>query len=90
MYRDRIDCNELLFSGQNIYYANIGLFLDRYIIVGCHYDAWSYGGVDPNTGIAVLIEVASALTKLAAKGFPLLSCFLSNIFCCRTLAYVII
>ncbi|VDM76596.1 unnamed protein product, partial [Strongylus vulgaris] len=33
---------------------------ERYIILGNHYDAWTYGAMDPNAGTAVLAEVARA------------------------------
>lgn len=35
---------------------------DRYVILGNHFDAWVYGSMDPNSGTAVLAEVARALT----------------------------
>lgn len=44
------------------------LYADRYIIVGCRYDAWSYGGVSPSTGTAVMMELVKALTKLSNEG----------------------
>ena len=44
------------------------VLLDRYVIVGCHYDAWFNGGVNPNTGTAVMIEVAKALGEMVNKG----------------------
>lgn len=31
---------------------------DRYVLLGNHYDAWVYGSVDPNSGTAVLAEIA--------------------------------
>ena len=34
---------------------------DRYVIVGCHYDAWSFGAVDPGSGTSVLTELARVL-----------------------------
>ncbi len=37
---------------------------DRYIIIGSHYDAWSFGATDPNSGTAVLMEVARAFAQL--------------------------
>ncbi|VDN05041.1 unnamed protein product [Thelazia callipaeda] len=36
---------------------------DRYVIIGNHYDAWVYGSLDPNSGTAILAEVARALVK---------------------------
>ncbi|RCN30473.1 hypothetical protein ANCCAN_23756, partial [Ancylostoma caninum] len=34
---------------------------DRYVILGNHYDAWVYGSMDPNSGTAILAEVARAM-----------------------------
>jgi len=34
---------------------------ERNLILGTHYDAWSFGGVDPQSANAVLLEVARAL-----------------------------
>ncbi|CAA9963830.1 Glutamate carboxypeptidase 2 [Pyrenophora teres f. maculata] len=43
---------------------------DEVVIVGNHRDAWIIGGAaDPNSGSAVLIELANALGKLVAKGW---------------------
>lgn len=40
---------------------------DRYIIVGCHYDAWTFGGVSPNTGTAVLMELAKTMSEMTTQ-----------------------
>ncbi|CAH1262395.1 NAALAD2 [Branchiostoma lanceolatum] len=42
---------------------------DRYVIVGNHHDAWVYGGVDPSSGTAVLLELARAMGKLKREGW---------------------
>ena len=36
---------------------------DRYVILGNHYDAWNYGALDPNSGTAVLSEIARAMVE---------------------------
>ncbi|EYB96153.1 hypothetical protein Y032_0153g2937 [Ancylostoma ceylanicum] len=36
---------------------------DRYVILGNHYDAWVYGSMDPNSGTAILAEVARAMMQ---------------------------
>ena len=36
---------------------------DHYVILGNHYDAWAYGSVDPNSGTAILAEVARAMVQ---------------------------
>ncbi|KAL5563074.1 hypothetical protein UlMin_032821 [Ulmus minor] len=42
---------------------------DRFVILGNHRDAWTFGAVDPNSGIAALLEVAQRLGKLQQKGW---------------------
>ncbi|KAJ0243888.1 PA domain-containing protein [Hirschfeldia incana] len=42
---------------------------DRYVIVGNHRDAWTFGAVDPNSGTAVLLEIAQRLDKLQKRGW---------------------
>jgi len=42
-------------------------FPDEWIISGCHYDAWSYGSTDPNSGTAMLLTLAESLGKLPQK-----------------------
>jgi N-acetylated-alpha-linked acidic dipeptidase len=42
---------------------------DDVIVVGNHRDAWVYGGVDPSTGSAALIELAQNLGELKRRGW---------------------
>lgn len=43
---------------------------DEVIVVGNHWDAWIIGGaVDPNSGSAVMVELAKALGKLQESGW---------------------
>ncbi|HVH58367.1 MAG TPA: transferrin receptor-like dimerization domain-containing protein, partial [Vicinamibacterales bacterium] len=42
---------------------------DREVIVGNHRDAWIYGGVDPSSGSAALMELARSLGELKAGGW---------------------
>ncbi|XP_071733567.1 probable glutamate carboxypeptidase LAMP1 [Rutidosis leptorrhynchoides] len=42
---------------------------DRFVILGNHRDAWTYGAVDPNSGTAALLEVAERLGKLQKQGW---------------------
>ena len=37
---------------------------DEVVIVGNHRDAWIYGGVDPSSGSAALMELARTLGEL--------------------------
>ena len=41
---------------------------DQLVIVGNHRDAWVYGGVDPSSGTASLMELARSLGTLATQG----------------------
>ncbi len=43
-------------------------FPDEWIILGSHYDAWSFGATDPNSGTAMLLTFAEALGELYKKG----------------------
>ena len=45
------------------------VFVDRYVIIGCHYDAWTYGEVEPGTGTVVLMEVVKSFSALLSSGF---------------------
>jgi N-acetylated-alpha-linked acidic dipeptidase len=44
-------------------------FPDRRIMLGTHHDAWTFGGVDPGTGMAALLEVAKGIGVLAKDGW---------------------
>ncbi|KAI8629164.1 Zn-dependent exopeptidase [Xylariaceae sp. FL1651] len=39
------------------------------IIIGNHRDAWAFGATDPNSGTAVMLEVARIFGELKAKGW---------------------
>jgi len=41
---------------------------DRWVVVGNHRDAWVYGGVDPSSGSASMMELARTLGSLAKDG----------------------
>jgi len=41
---------------------------ERWVILGCHYDAWTFGTADPNSGTAMLLLLAEALGALAEQG----------------------
>ena len=41
---------------------------DQWVIAGNHRDAWLYGGVDPSSGSAVMMEMARALGSLVRSG----------------------
>lgn len=42
---------------------------DRYIILGNHRDAWTFGAVDPNSGTAALLDVARRYGSLLRSGW---------------------
>lgn len=42
---------------------------DDFVIVGNHRDAWIYGGVDPSSGSAALMELARTLGALTREGW---------------------
>jgi N-acetylated-alpha-linked acidic dipeptidase len=42
---------------------------DQLVIVGNHRDAWIYGGVDPSSGTAAMMELAETLGALARGGW---------------------
>ena len=42
---------------------------DKWVIAGNHRDAWIYGGLDPSSGTAALLEVARSLGTAAKRGF---------------------
>ena len=42
---------------------------DRWIVLGTHHDAWSFGGMDPGTGLSPVFEVARGLAALKRSGW---------------------
>ncbi|TVU35164.1 hypothetical protein EJB05_17041 [Eragrostis curvula] len=42
---------------------------DRYVIIGNHRDAWTFGAIDPNSGTAAMLEIAERLSKLQKRGW---------------------
>ena len=42
---------------------------DRMVMLGTHHDAWTFGGVDPGTGTAALLETARVLGQMASSGW---------------------
>ena len=41
---------------------------DEWVLVGNHRDAWEFGGVDPSSGTASMLEMTRALGELAKQG----------------------
>ncbi|KAL5545635.1 hypothetical protein UlMin_005322 [Ulmus minor] len=42
---------------------------DRYVLLGNHRDAWTYGAVDPNSGTAALLDIARRFALLMRSGW---------------------
>lgn len=41
---------------------------DEWVVLGNHHDAWVFGGVDPSSGTASMLELTKALGRLARQG----------------------
>jgi N-acetylated-alpha-linked acidic dipeptidase len=41
---------------------------DEWVLLGNHHDAWVFGGVDPSSGTASMMELTRALGQMATKG----------------------
>ncbi|HEY7699281.1 MAG TPA: M28 family peptidase, partial [Vicinamibacteria bacterium] len=41
---------------------------DRWVLLGAHHDAWTFGGIDPGSASAALLEVAYAMGSMAREG----------------------
>ncbi len=41
---------------------------DEWVVLGNHHDAWVFGGVDPSSGTATMLELTKALGALAKRG----------------------
>ena len=53
---------------QLIYFNYSCYFIDRLVLIGNHRDAWVFGGIDPSSGTACMMEVAKALGQKYKKG----------------------
>jgi len=42
---------------------------DRYVILGNHRDAWTFGASDPNSGTAAMIELAQRFSMMQKQGW---------------------
>lgn len=41
---------------------------DEWVVLGNHHDAWEYGGVDPSSGTASMLEMTNAFATLLKEG----------------------
>ncbi|MDQ1410307.1 MAG: N-acetylated-alpha-linked acidic dipeptidase, partial [Acidobacteriaceae bacterium] len=44
-------------------------FPDEWVLLGNHHDAWEYGGVDPSSGTASMMELTRAFGTMLRNGF---------------------
>ncbi len=44
-------------------------FPDEWVLLGNHHDAWEYGGVDPSSGTASMMELTRAFGTMLKNGF---------------------
>lgn len=42
---------------------------DRFVLLGNHRDAWTYGAVDPNSGTSALLDIARRFALLMRLGW---------------------
>jgi len=42
---------------------------DRWVVLGTHHDAWTFGGMDPGSGTSAVFETARALAALSKQGW---------------------
>ena len=49
-------------------YSESCYFLDRLVLLGNHRDAWVFGGIDPSSGTACMMEIAKALGQKFKQG----------------------
>jgi N-acetylated-alpha-linked acidic dipeptidase len=42
---------------------------DRWVVLGTHHDAWTFGGMDPGSGTSAVYETARSLAALAKRGW---------------------
>lgn len=42
---------------------------EKIVVIGNHRDAWTYGAVDPNSGTAVMLEIARCLGQMMKEGY---------------------
>nr|CAD1824164.1 unnamed protein product [Ananas comosus var. bracteatus] len=62
--------NETIATIQNVFAVIEGKEEpDRFVLLGNHRDAWTFGAVDPNSGTAALLELAQRLWKLQKRGW---------------------
>ena len=69
----------LLVSYQLFHCAPL-ILIDHLVLLGNHYDAWTFGGVDPNSATAVILELARVIDQLRSTGKEQVILVCSSIF----------
>ena len=59
------------FAESRFDYIDYLLPIDRLVLIGNHRDAWIYGGGDPSSGTASMVETARVMGKLKSFGMYL-------------------
>ena len=67
--RLRVQMDDALRPIRDIVARVPGTLADRQVLLGTHHDAWTFGGVDPGTGTAALLELARDLAALRRTGW---------------------
>lgn len=52
----------------HVYAFHLCIYTDHLVILGNHRDAWTFGAIDPNSGTAVLMELARIMGDMKTKG----------------------
>uniref|UniRef100_M8AWH3 Putative glutamate carboxypeptidase 2 n=1 Tax=Aegilops tauschii TaxID=37682 RepID=M8AWH3_AEGTA len=65
-----VDGNDTMATIENVFAVIEGAEEpDRYVILGNHRDAWTFGAADPNSGTAAMIELAQRFSMLQKQGW---------------------
>jgi N-acetylated-alpha-linked acidic dipeptidase len=64
-----VDMNQSRRPIRNIIGRIAGRDPDRWVILGTHHDAWTFGGMDPGSGLSAVFEVARGLAALGKSGW---------------------
>ena len=54
---------------RNVIGRIVGRDPDRWVILGTHHDAWTFGGMDPGSGLTAVYETARGLATLKRNGW---------------------
>lgn len=56
-------------SNLQTFINHVFFFKDRYILIGNHYDAWTYGGIDPSSATATHLELTRVFGEMYRDGW---------------------